>query len=413
MNWIQRNIAKWFSLDKRYTPTQSYLNWKYGASGDLSTEGVQGLAAWYRGTNAIATDIAGLHKNLFRKEGERRIKVEDHASIKLVTQQASRYTTSYSLFEYLIYSVLNKGNGYAAIGRDNDARPVELLQLHPDRVQIAVWEDGTIKYQVRGSKTSFYVDYMDMIHIKGVTLDGYSGIDPITHQKYLLGAALSSQKLNKEFYDNGTHLDGYIKKPGKFDPESAANLRKNWSDVYGGTGKSRVAVLDDGMEYQPISSTMADAQFIETLRHMNVQIAVILGLPPYMVGEYGEATWNNIEHQATNYVQQGLMQWVNKLEDEFNCKLLTEAEKKSGEYYWEFNVKTLLRGDSKTQAENQKTLFQTGSLTINEIRSQHGLNPIEDGDKTYIPLNMVALEDQDKYRKQGQQTAQRDGSEIT
>lgn len=411
--FTNREITIGKTKERSSAPSISYLNWRFGVSdANVSEDGVQGIAAWYRGTQILATTIAGLPKDLYQTDGDTRRKVENHVSKVLIKRKASKNMTSYSLFEYLMYSVLNKGNGYALIGRDSNNRPIELIPIHPDRVHVQVYDDGGVTYQVTSNK-NFVVDYEDIIHIKGVCLNGYVGIDPITAHKNLLGATLSSQKLNKEFYDNGTHLDGYIRMPGKFTEEAQKTLRKSWADTYSGTGKDRVAILDNDMEYRPLNSTMADAQFMETMLYMKNEVLTILGIPPSMANELGRATHNNIEHLQIQFVQYGLMQWVDKLENELNDKLLMESEKDS--MYWEFNVKGLLRGDSKTQAENARLMFNIASMTPDEIRQEMNRNPLPNGqgEKTYVPLNMVALDEQDKYRKATESTVATNGSENT
>ena len=79
---------------------------------------------------------------------------------------------------------------------------------------------------------------------------------------------------------------------------------------------------------------------------------------------------------------------LKKIEQEFNKKLIFENEK--GVTYFEFNTTALLRGDSKARAEYYSKLFAIGAISPNEIRRKENMNDSVDGDKYYVPMNMLA-----------------------
>ena len=56
-----------------------------------------------------------------------------------------------------------------------------------------------------------------------------------------------------------------------------------------------------------------------------------------------------------------------------------------------FNFNALLRGDSAARVNFYQKMWQLGALSINEIRAKEDLNPIEGGDKFFVPLNFEDL----------------------
>ena len=99
-------------------------------------------------------------------------------------------------------------------------------------------------------------------------------------------------------------------------------------------------------------------------------------------------SWGSgIEHQGIGFVTYSLRPWLIRDEQAMKRCLLTAEGRKN--YYLEYNVDSLLRGDSKARGEFYKTLFMLGAISQNEIRKKENMNPIENGNIYYIPLNMA------------------------
>ena len=109
-------------------------------------------------------------------------------------------------------------------------------------------------------------------------------------------------------------------------------------------------------------------------------------MPLHKIGLLDRATFSNIEHQAIEFVTDTLQPWLTRLEQAFNRHLFTRIERE--DYYIEHLIDGQLRGDIKTRYESYAIAFQNGWLSTNEIRKFENMNPVEDGDKYYVPLNM-------------------------
>ena len=167
-------------------------------------------------------------------------------------------------------------------------------------------------------------------------------------------------------------------------------MRTTWNSKYTGTEQAGgVIVLENGMEYTPLTLKPADAQFIETSKLSIADIARIYRVPLHMIGELDRATFNNIEHLSLEFVRNTLRPWLKNWEQELQRKLLTAAEKKT--MFFRFNVDALLRGDTTARTAYYRTMFSVGAMSQNDIRGLENMNKVEGGDTYYRPLNMVDI----------------------
>ena len=174
-----------------------------------------------------------------------------------------------------------------------------------------------------------------------------------------------------------------------------AKVRDSWNEAFGGSRNSnKVAVLEEGMKYTPISISPEQAQFLETRKFQIDEIARIFRVPPHMVGDLEKSSFSNIEQQSLEFVKYTLEPWIVRWEQSINRVLLTESEKAA--YFVKFNVDGLLRGDYQSRMNGYATARQNGWMSANDIRELENLDriPAEQGGDLYlINGNMTKLED--------------------
>ena len=180
---------------------------------------------------------------------------------------------------------------------------------------------------------------------------------------------------------------GTIKDPSR--------VRESWQATFGGSANAnKVAVLEEGMKYTPISISPNEAQFLETRKFQIDEIARIFRVPPHMVGDLEKSSFSNIEQQSLEFVKYTLDPWVARWEQAMVRALLTPEEKKK--YFFKFNVDGLLRGDYQSRMAGYATARQNGWMSANDIRELENLDriPTEAGGDLYlINGNMTKLED--------------------
>jgi hypothetical protein len=151
----------------------------------------------------------------------------------------------------------------------------------------------------------------------------------------------------------------------------------------------RIAVLEEGIEWQQIGLPPGDAQFLESRKFQTTEIARLYRVPPHMLADLERATFSNIEHQSIEFVVHTIRPWLVRWEQEFYRSLFTEAERQT--WFAEFLVDGLLRGDIQSRYAAYATARQNGWLNADEIRELENQNPLPEGagQVYWMPLNVM------------------------
>ena len=291
------------------------------------------------------------------------------------------------------------GNAYAQIIHNGRGEVVALYPLMPNKMTVDRDENGRLYYQYTRSKeeaatmpnATVILSPSEVLHIPGLGFDGLVGYSPIAMAKNAIGMAIACEEFGAKFFANGAAPSGVLEHPGTI--KDPGRVREAWQSQFGGSSNSgKVAVLEEGMKYTPISISPEQAQFLETRKFQINEIARIFRVPPHMVGDLEKSSFSNIEQQSLEFVKYTLDPWVIRWEQSLARSLFTESEKK--EYFFKFSVEGLLRGDYASRMSGYATARQNGWMSANDIRELENLDriPAEDGGDLYlINGNMLPL----------------------
>lgn len=125
---------------------------------------------------------------------------------------------------------------------------------------------------VTTSSSEQYLKPSDVLHIPGLGFDGLVGYSPIAMAKNAIGMAIACEEYGAKFFANGATPGGILEDPGTVkDPQRG---RDSWTSAFGGSSNfNKVAVLEEGMKYTPISISPEQAQFLETRKFQINEIA--------------------------------------------------------------------------------------------------------------------------------------------
>jgi len=402
------NPLSWLKT-KATSPVDHPANWLLSALGGESSSGVSvtpatamNCAAVLAAINVLSQDIAKLPLLIYRRlPGGGREVATDHPLYPLLARKPNPYQSRFTFREWGQANLLLRGNAYLLKVWNARGKLTALIPLHPDRV--AIWVGmGEPHYEVSrpvGAIESYYLQGLparlnqeQILHIPGLSMDGVIGVSVIHYARETIGLALATEQYGAKLFGQGARPSGTLTHPGKLSPEGASRLRDSWSSAYSGIANAgKVAVLEEGMKFEALALSNEDAQFLGSRQFSIVEIARIFRLPPHKLMDLGRATWSNIEQMSMEYVNDSLMPWLERWEAALEDGLLAEHER--GEYFIEHDISRLLRGDSTSRSNYIKSLFYTGGLTVNEVRDIEGRNPVEGGDRRYIPVNMAPLDD--------------------
>jgi HK97 family phage portal protein len=344
-------------------------------------------AVVYDCVRVIAEDVAKLPLILYRrtKDGRGKERATDHHLYGLLHDKPNDFQTSFEFREQMQGYLPLRGNAPALINRvRGEVR--EILPLHPDEVTVKRGSDWRVTYRLRGEGEDRPAS--DILHLRGLSTDGFRGVSVISLARESIGLAMAMQQHGSRLFANAARPSGVLTYPHKFKDEAAAKrLRESWESSVGGENMHRTALLEDGVSWQQISMNADDAQYVESWGVQLSDIPRWFRMPPHKVGIMTQATFSNIEHQALEYVIDTLMPWLVRWEQRLNITLLTAPERAAG-YFFEFLVDGLLRGDIKTRMDAYAVGIQNGIWSANECRARENENPYEGGDEYRVPLNM-------------------------
>lgn len=346
--------------------------------------------AVYACTRIIAETVASLSWHVFREMangGKQRVPGRAQSMLR---DLANPETSAFAWREQMIASALLWGNGFAEIERDGAGRVVNVWQLAPDRVQPdRVRGDGRLVYVVDNRlRGDTVLEAEDVFHLHGLGFDGITGYSVVRLAARTIGIGLAADKFGGAFYGNGTALSGVLETDEVLKPEERINLHQSWKEMHAGADQAfRPAVLEAGLKWRPLGMPLTDAQFIENRAFQVVEICRWFRVPPHKLADLTRATYSNIEQQSIEFVQDTVMPWAIRLEQEANRKLF--GQNREG-LFTKLNLNALLRGDAKSRFDAYASGRQWGWLSANDIRELEDMNPIGSaGDVYLVPVNMA------------------------
>lgn len=372
------------------TPLNEFIQ-----SGDTSTsknitaDSSMKIAAVWRCVNLISGTVATLPLDLKRRvDSQSRIDADDHPLWHVLRRKPNRWQTPAEFRRMMQASVLLRGNGYAYKVYSR-GEVIELIPLNADNVEVKQSRDLSLSYTVTlPSGVRTVLAQKDMLHLRGMTFDGITGLPVLTYAREAMGLTLSTERHANSLFENGTNVGGVLKHPGKLGIPGQEALRESL-DHYrrGGSREGRDLILEEGMAYDKLGMTSNDAQFIQTRVQSLVEIAMYFGVPPHMLGITEKSTsWGSgIEQQNIGFVTYTVNDWLVMWEQAIGRDLIAEDDT---EIYAKFNIAGLLKGDMKARFDSYAVGRNWGWLSVNDIRANEDMNPIDGGDEYLQPLNM-------------------------
>ena len=359
-------------------------------------------ATVYACIKILSESVSKLPLKIYQEnEGIR--KAKDHYLYPLLKLRPNPYMSAIDFWKCVEVQRNIYGNAYVwmDIGkRGKDAGKIRgLYPVDATKVQIYVDEAGLmsdknkIYYVITDNIGKQYkVNSDEILHFKGFTYDGIVGLSPIEYLKQIIENAGSASEFLNNSFKSGMQVKGIVHYIGDLNPDAEKRFREKFEQMANGLkNANKIALLPIGYKFEPISLTMADAQFIENTQLTIKQIATAFGIKNHQLNDLDRATHSNIvEHQREFYIDT-LLPILTMYEQELTYKMMLQKEIEAG-YYIKFNVDAILRSDIKTRYEAYRMGIQSGFITPNEVRAMEEREPLEGGDKLIVNGNMMPLQ---------------------
>lgn len=353
------------------------------------------LSAVFACTNVLSQDVAKLPFITYRRvDRGGKERARDHPVFRLLHDEANPQMSAYNLRRTLQAHVTLWGKAFAEIQRNGAGDPVALWPLLPDRTEVErVGGEKRIVTRVGGEKHVLSDD--DVLHVPGLGFDGLRGYSVVGFARESIGGAMAAEQFGSRFFGNGARPGGVIMLDRSLSEQAQQRVRDSWERMHQGLSNAqRVAILDEGMKYESIGVPPEDAQFIATKQHGVEDVIRFFRMPPHKVQHLIHAGVRaNVEAENISYVTDTLQSWLVNWEQEVNRTLFRDEERDT--FFAEHQVQGLLRGDSEARAEFYQRGINNGWFSVNDVRGFENLNPIEGGDRHFVPLNLIPLDGAD------------------
>ncbi len=348
------------------------------------------IASVHACVRVIADGIAGLGLKLYKDDGQNRDQIIIHYATAL-TNEPNPYQTKYDFTKYMTSHLALTGNAYAFINRDVRNIGIELHPIAPQYVT-PVMQDGLLFYKVTLAGYPPMIPATEMLHFKGMCGDNpLVGLSPVVLHAETLGIDLAAISQSAGVYKNGV-LKFLLTSDAQIKIDQAGPLKKSLDDVI--DGASRSAVLPNGIKMEKLSLSPEEAQYLETRKFSSEEIARIFGVPASMIGATAGIK-SSVEQEYQDFYARTLMSYAINIEQELARKLLTENDKLT--YYFKFNFNSLLRASANERADYYNKGIRGGWLSRNEARVYEDVNAFDGGDEYLIEANLMPSSQINEY----------------
>lgn len=375
-------------------------------SAGMSRDRAMKISTVNRCVEVLSNSMAVLPLYIMNEGNKKRL--EDHRLGRVLWGRANEAMTSFDYNRLMLCNQILRGNAYAWIVRDaRTGYPTELIPLPPDYVTIRFDGDGRLWYVFTHPVTGqvYWLRNEDVLHYKAYSEDGIEGISVLRRAALTLDTARSAQRYENSVWRSGGQPSGILTTDSDLGDEYEVvqpdgtkvmvdpkeQIRRSWEAVHRGAHNAmRVAVLDLGLKYQPISMTNTDAQFVESNEVRVADVCRFFGVPLHLVYA-GKQSYQSNEQNGIEYVNYTLLSYETQWDQEDTYKLLLPGER-AGRVRIKRELKVFLKGDTAAQAAWYQAMRILGVYNANEIRALDDRPAIPGGNAYYASLNYVPQE---------------------
>lgn len=358
------------------------------------------ISAVWRCVRILAETISSLPIKVHEISGTNTHKeVTDEPSNPLwfvLTQSPNRYQTPQEWLETMCLNLVLHGNAFAEITRNSKGELASLTPLPAQNIEVKVLSDGSIAYLLhRPTKgTVSAMAERNVLHIK-LFGNGIVGLSPLGYAKSSMGLALAAEEYSAKYFVNGGKASGVLTIDKILSKEQRKQIRDSFSGLTEGSENAhKMYILEAGMQYQSIQAKPDELQMIETRRFQIEDISRFFGVPLFLLNSTEKSTtWGSgLEQIMTGFYLLTLRPYLTRFEQSFKKQIMTPQQRRK--YTVNFDFEDLLRADSTSRANLDKTLISSAIHTINEIRAKRNLPPVPGGDMplvqgAFVPLDQI------------------------
>lgn len=354
---------------------------KSGAT--INESSAMAISTVYACVYKISSTIASLGLELYEREGRNIVQANVHPAYNLVKIKPNNHQTAYEFWESITASAVIYGVGYAIIERDDRGYATQLIPVHYSDVDLR---------NVKGERVYSVKDVGIIRPENMLEICNLMRMSPIRLHRENLGLAKSAQDFGAEYFGQSGQMTGVLSSEQPLKKEQMDIIQGSWNN---GAAQAGTKLMPFGFKYQRISISPDEAQFIQTRAFQAEEICRIFNCPTALVQLPSQTTYNNVEQQNLMFARHTIVPWTQRIEQEIDRKLIPSFDRDV--IFSKFKLSDLQRGDSAARANYFTQMLQNGVLSINEVRQEEQLNPVEGGDVHCVQVNQIALDKLQAY----------------
>lgn len=340
------------------------------------------VAAVYACVDLLSKAVSSLPQSLYERTGPHAVlRAENHPVTSILERTPNAWMTPSDYKRLVVTWLLLRGNFYAyKLRAASTGKLLELLPIAPDRMEVTRGKGGEPVYKSRLADGRV-VTYKpgDIHHVKGLSLDGLTGVSVISAAANSIGASIVAERFGSKLFRNGAKPGGVLKHPGTMSNEAAGRLKADIEAQISGDNAHRLLLLEEGLDFESIAMTAEEAQFIDTRKFSRSEIAMFFGVPPHLIGdvERGTSWGSGIEQQGLGFLTYTIGPLLKCIAEAEARDFLTTTEAPG--YLVRFDTSELTRADFLTRQQGLQIMRANGALNPDEWRAVEGYNPRPDG----------------------------------
>ena len=335
---------------------------------EITREKALTLPAVSGAVDLIGNMIACMPVKLYKDQNGKIKEQWDDRRVKLLNGDTGDTLDAFQLKKAMVEDYLMGKGGYCFIQRNRNEvvslRYVEDIYITILKNYKPIFKDYVIL--VMGEEYKPY----EFIKLLRNTKDGSTGVGLTQELGKTLETAYDTLLYQLSLVKSGGNKKGFLKAQRRLGQEEINTLKRAWRNMYANNSEN-VVVLNNGLEFQESSNSSVEMQLDQNKRTLAEEI-------------------NKIFHIYENFeltFKEAIYPIVKAFETALNRDLLLEKEK--GKYFFEFDVKEIIKASLRERYEAYKLAKETGFLTLNEIRKTENLEEIEGLDVVNVGLGAV------------------------
>ena len=334
------------------------------------------LPAVYKCVSLNAEIISSLPLHVYAKRGDARVAYPTPTWIT----RPNNFQTMPEFLAMTQASLDLDGNAYWLRVSDDRGHLGALDVIPPSAVtpeKRTVDGSERLVYWVNTSKGRDVYAQNEVVHLRSLTLPGeLKGFSPIAAARQTIGIGIAAEQFGANFFGGGATLSGVVEVPGQMTPEQTERLKDAFTKRHGGVSKSHaVGVLTGGAKWTPLSVKPEEAQFLESRKYTNEDVAQLFGYPAGFFSSEGVKGYVTALHAELRlwYVV-GLLPRITRIE-----RALTDLLPRPA--YVKLETNAFLRMDPAQRTAFYQAAQQGEWMTRNEIRALEEMDPVEGGNE--------------------------------